>query len=273
MRDASTMTGFSNRAARTILVVLVLIGVGAVVGRAALLPDMATRLEPVRLALLQALGLDDPLMAERADAVARFDRRFALHPVATVVHVVSGGLFLMLVPLQLSRRFRTRHLALHRVIGRVALAAGCGMVLSALYFGLLMPFAGTAEAITMSLVSAWYAFATIRAVLAIRNGDPTRHREWMLRAIAVPLGVSLIRIAGLVLELALVERGLGPELMFNLALWSGWLSSIGAIEAWIRATRPLRSPSNPGTLATVSSGSFAPSTSPGKPPRRLGELL
>lgn len=237
MRDASTMTGWPTRAARTALVALVLIGVGAVVGRAAFPADLAARLEPVRLALLQTFGLADPLMAERADAVSRFDSRFALHPVATAVHIVSGGLFLVLVPLQLWRRFRTRRRTAHRVIGRVTLGAGCAMVVTALYFGLLMPFAGTAEAITMTLVSAWYAFATMRAVLAIRNGDVPGHREWMLRAISVPLGVSVIRIAGLVLELALVERGLGPELLFQLAIWSGWLSSIGAVEVWIRTTR------------------------------------
>ena len=251
MGDGSTMTEWRNRTARIALVVLVLIGVGAVAARAAFHDDMAMRLEPVRLALLQTFGLADPLVAERADVVARFDRRFALHPVATAIHIVSGGMFLVLVPLQLSRRFRTRHRALHRVIGRVALGAGCAMVLTAIYFGLLMPFAGTAEAITMALVSTWYVFATVRAVLAIRNGDVDRHREWMLRAIAVPLGVSVIRIAGLVLELALVERGLGPELMFQLAIWSGWLSSIGAMEVWIRSA------SNPATPATVPSRSYA----------------
>lgn len=109
----------------------------------------------------------------------------------------------------------------------------------------------------MSIVSAWYAFATVRAVLAIRNGDVARHREWMLRAIAVPLGVSVIRLAGVALELALVERGLGPELMFQLAIWSGWLSSIGALEVWIRATRPSQSASNPASSAAVSSRSYA----------------
>lgn len=267
MRDASTMAGWPNRAARIGLAALVLIGVAAVVGRAAFPADMATRLEPVRQALLQTFGLTDPLLAERAGAVTRFDRRFALHPIVTAVHIVSGGLFLVLVPLQLWRSFRTRRRAAHRVIGRIALGAGCAMVLTALYFGLLMPFAGVAEAVTMSLVSAWYAFATVRAVLAIRNGDVARHREWMLRAIAVPIGVSVIRIAGFILELALVERGLGPELMFQLAIWSGWLSSIGAMEVWIRFA------SNPATPATVSSMSLSPLTSRGSPQRRFGESL
>ena len=223
--------------ARTALLALVLIGIGAVLGRGLFLPDLATRLEPLRIALLEPLGLTDPLAAERASEVARFDRRFALHPLMTVVHIFAGGLFLGLIPLQLWRPLRTLRPDVHRVIGRVSLAAGLAMVLTALYFGVLMPFAGAAEAITMLAVSAWYAFASVRAIIAIRRRDVDRHREWMLRAIAVPLGVSVVRIAGLVLELLLVERALGAERLFQLAIWSGWLSSIAVMELWIRATR------------------------------------
>ena len=224
--------------ARIALLILVLIGIAAVLGRTMFPTDLAIRLEPLRILLLESLGLSDPLAAERAAEVSRFDRRFALHPVMTLLHVVSGGLFLGLIPLQLWRPLRTQRPDVHRVIGRVSLAAGLVMLVSALYFGVLIPFAGTAETITMIAVSAWYAFATVRAVIAIRHRDVNAHREWMLRAIAVPIGVSVIRIAGLVFELALVERALGPEQLFQLSLWAGWLSSIGVMELWIRATRP-----------------------------------
>jgi uncharacterized membrane protein len=249
VRNASTRALPLQSLARIALIALVLIGTGAVIGRAAFLGDMGARLEPARVWLLGWLDLSDPLIAERADDIARFDSRFRLHPVATVLHIASGGLFLVLVPLQLWRSLRMRHRAVHRVIGRISLAAGVGMVLTALYFGILMPFAGAAEAITMAIVSAWYAFASVLAVIAIRHGDTERHREWMLRAIAVPLGVSVIRIAGLVLELVMVEHGLGPELLFQLSIWSGWLSSILAMETWIRATRSRNAPASRATPA------------------------
>ncbi|HUF27719.1 MAG TPA: DUF2306 domain-containing protein [Gemmatimonadaceae bacterium] len=222
------------------LFALVFVGLAAVSIRAAFPSDAVTHFEPARLSLLARLGLTDPLADERSMALAAFDGRFAGNPVATALHIVAGGLFLLLVPLQLWRRLRSRHPSVHRVVGRVALGAGLVMVLTALYFGLLMPFAGIGEAVTMALVTAWYAYATTRAVVAIRRLDVVEHREWMLRAAAVPLGVATIRIAGLAVELALLERALGPRMLFLLSIWSGWALTIGTVEYWIRTTRFVR---------------------------------
>lgn len=219
------------------LFVLIAVGLAGVALRAILPADAAARLEPLRTALLTLLGRFDPLAAERASEIAEFDGRFAAHPLAVALHIGTGGLFLALVPIQLWRGFRNRHPAAHRRLGRVAIGLGLIMVASALYFGLLMPFAGSVEAVAMALVSGWYVFATARAVLAIRRGDRVRHREWMLRAVAVPLGVATIRIVGFALELALVELGLGPRVLFQLAVWIGWTLTLVGAEAWIHATR------------------------------------
>src|SRR6266498_3250872 len=53
---------------------------------------------------------------------AQTDNGFEKHPVLTLVHIIPGGLFMILGPLQFNRRIRARHLAFHRWSGRVFVA-------------------------------------------------------------------------------------------------------------------------------------------------------
>ena len=131
-------------------------------------------MEPYRERLFHALGLDDPNQGARTIEVARFDSSFAAHPRKTLLHVIPGGLFLALAPLQFSSRLRTRHLRLHRWSGRVLVAAGLASGLNGLYFGLLMPFAGPPEAIAIALFGGLFVLALVRGFLAIRRHDPAR---------------------------------------------------------------------------------------------------
>lgn len=222
----------------TSLITLALIGVVSVVGRLAFPADAAARIEPFRAWVLALFAQYDPIAGERAGTIAAFDGSFGAHRVAAALHVASGGLVVLLVPLQLWRGLRTRHPAVHRWLGRVTLGASLPMTMTALYFGLLFPFAGLIEAVGMALGCSWFVLASTRAVLAIRRRDVGTHREWMLRAMAVPLGVSTMRIIGPALELTLVERGLGPRVLFQLTIWIGWAVTLSAAEVWIRTTRP-----------------------------------
>src|SRR5207249_2067076 len=63
---------------------------------------------------------------------AGFDEGFARHPLLTMIHIVPGLLFVVLGPLQFVRTLRTRRPALHRWIGRVVLASGLIIGISAL---------------------------------------------------------------------------------------------------------------------------------------------
>lgn len=217
------------------VVVLVLLGLFAVIVRFMYPADAALRMEPFRAAILETLGWTDPVAAVRPQALADFDRPYGAHPLTIRLHVIAGGMFLLLIPLQLSRAARSRFPAVHRAAGRTALAAGALMVSTALYFGVLMPFAGIGEGITMVGVSIWYVAATVRAVVAIRARDLALHREWMLRAIAIPLGVIVVRLAGILLDLLAVTAD--PRLWFQLSIWTGLTASIIAAELWIRRTR------------------------------------
>ena len=219
------------------LILLVTIGVAAAVGRVIFLEDLATRAEGVRQQVLQALHRRDPFASKRADELAFFDGRFAAHPFATVLHVLPGGLFLLLAPLQFSPRVRSRFIQFHRWSGRLLVLAAITAASTGLFFGLFIPFAGPGESVPIALFGGLLLYALLKAVVAIRGRQVARHREWMIRAFALALAISTVRIVGAVLDLTVTPAGFGPRPMFVVAIWTGWVTTLGAAEIWIRYTR------------------------------------
>jgi uncharacterized membrane protein len=176
-----------------------------------------------------------PAYGEIADQNRRMFVKFNRHPTATLLHVLPAALLVMLAPLQFSRRIRARHIQWHRWSGRVIVAIAIPVGISGLFFGLLMPFAGTVEASAVATFGVLFLFSLIRAVIAIRSGDVARHREWMMRMFSVALGIATVRIAGIVL--AVLTRQ-GPEVWFGHSVWIGFGGTVAMAELWIRYTRP-----------------------------------
>lgn len=219
------------------VVFLTLVGLAGAIFRGIFPDDYVTRAEPARQRLLATLDRSDPPGIDRASELHRFDSRFAEHRLITLLHIVPGGVFLLFAPLQFSLRVRRRFIRFHRWSGRILIVLGLATVVPGLFFGLLMPYAGAGEAILIAVVSALFLTAVTRAILAVRRGDILRHREWMIRAFAVMIGISTTRVAGGLLDVALAPYGLGSEGLFLLALWGGWALTIGPAEVWIRYTR------------------------------------
>lgn len=240
--DVRPTPGVARLCLWSAVALLTLVGVTAAAARATFPADLAARAEPVRALLLASLDLTDPRAAERPGEVARFDGVFARHPRLTLLHVVPGGLFLALAPLQFSSRLRDRHRRMHRWTGRVLVPAAGLSVLPGLYFGLRMPFGGRTEALAIALFGGLLLVALARAVVAIRRGQVACHREWMIRAFAVAIGISTVRVVGAVFDVTLTPLGVGPREVFVLSVWTGWITTLGAAELWIAHTRPRAAP-------------------------------
>lgn len=123
-----------------------------------------------------------------------YEYRYVTHPVLAYLHILPGIVYLVGAPLQLSRRFRERHLTVHRRLGRLLLPAGILAGVFAIVFGTLHSFGGWLEAVAAITFGAYFVTALVIAFRAIRCGDVTRHRRWMIRAFAVGLAVGTIRI-------------------------------------------------------------------------------
>jgi predicted TIM-barrel fold metal-dependent hydrolase/uncharacterized membrane protein len=190
--------------------------------------------------MIAAFHRNDPFALQRPFELARLDGKFAAHPALTLVHILFGGVFLLLAPLQFSTSFRTRHIRIHRWIGRVLLPAVLIGVLPGLYFGVLIPYGGPGEAVAIALFGGLLVLSVWRGYAAIRRHQVARHREWMIRTFAIAISISSVRIIGGVFDMTLTPAGIHSPDIFGLSIWTGWVMTLGAAEFWIRYTRTCR---------------------------------
>lgn len=166
------------------------------------------------------------------------DARFDAAPAAVVVHIVASISYVLLGALQFSGRLRRRR-SWHRRAGRILVPLGLVIALSALWMTLLYERQeGTGDLlyVVRLLVASSMAAAVVLGLAAIRSGDVSAHRGWMIRAYALALGAGtqaftvgfgeavfgsgvirtdLMMSAGWALNLAVAEliisRGRGPS--------------------------------------------------------------
>ena len=120
-------------------------------------------------------------------------RRLSAAPVWHFMHVLGGATFGILGPIQFGRVLMRKYGLLHRVMGRVFVAAGAMISLSSL--GLLWHFPGTYSVAMSSgrlLFGIALGVALAISMLAIRNRDFDRHRNWMIRAYALGMGATAV---------------------------------------------------------------------------------
>ena len=198
------------------IIFLVVIGIAAVTRRSLVL------IWPTRF----SAGTSNP--------AAALDAGFARHAGLTFLHILPGALFLSLATLQFARSFRQKHWPLHRRLGRILVITGLIIGTSALLMSFKMNIGGPNETAATSLFAIVFLICLIKAYLFIRRKQVARHREWMIRAYGVALGVATTRpIVGMFFAF----RRLTPREFFGIAFWLGFTTTFLAAEAWIDYTR------------------------------------
>jgi hypothetical protein len=189
------------------------------------------------IGLLFSLSGIEPGSAEgtrtRGDIV-RMGEKYVDHARYTFAHMLPGILILLLAPLQFSAEVRRRHVRIHRWSGRLVLVMVVLVAISGFRFGVVDSNVPALERPTIVIFSGLFLFAAARAFVAIRAHDVRRHREWMIRMVAMAVGIGAVRVVSLPLLLLVRARW---ETTFVLSMWVGWVLSIGAAELWIRHTR------------------------------------
>jgi len=115
-------------------VILVLIGIAIVVRR---------------LLFLNALHNYVPGSTQSRSPVP--DAGFAEHPLLTLIHIVPGLVFMLLAPLQLSKKIRSQYPRFQRVTGNIVLACGLTIGSTALVMGFIMAIGGLTETLAVAV--------------------------------------------------------------------------------------------------------------------------
>ena len=174
------------------------------------------------------------------------DHSYALHPILAYAHILTGVVYLVGAPFQLWRSFRERHFTVHRRMGRVVLPAGIAAGIFAIVFGVMFPFGGLLVASATVVFGVYFVAALITAFLAIKRGDVTHHRRWMIRAFAIGVAVGTIRVwIGVFQAFGLMPLQAG----FGVAFWLSFLLHAVAAELYLAKRPSARGAAEPAFVA------------------------
>jgi uncharacterized membrane protein len=180
----------------------------------------------ILLALVQVVQI--PLGALPEDS-----QRLGAAPVSHFMHVLGGATFGILGPVQFSRVLMHRYGLLHRVIGRVFVAAGAMISLSSI--SLLWHFPDTHSVAMNSgrlLFGIALGVALVLAMQTIYKRDIIRHRNWMIRAYAIGIGATAVTMVFFPIYLITGEPPTG--LASDIAFLGAWTACVVFAEGLVR---------------------------------------
>ncbi|MEO5851169.1 MAG: DUF2306 domain-containing protein [Nocardioides sp.] len=161
------------------------------------------------------------------------DPRFAASPAPVAIHVAAAIGYALLGAFQFSPGIRRRHPGWHRRAGRVLVALGLAVALSALWMTLALPRKeGTGDMLYVFrlLFGSGMAGSIILGLAAIRRRDIARHRVWMTRAYALALGAGTQAFT-----VGFGEALFGAGVVrTDLMMGAGWAVNLAVAEWFIR---------------------------------------
>jgi hypothetical protein len=119
---------------------------------------------------------------------------FRIFPLIVALHVILGGVYLALAPLQFVKWIRSRWLNYHRWAGRLLVAIGLVAGATALFMAWVIPFAGWPERMILGFFGVLFLVELGKGFLHIRARQTKQHREWMIRAFALALAIATMRL-------------------------------------------------------------------------------
>jgi len=109
-----------------------------------------------------------------------------------IPHTLAGISALLIGPINFSSRIRQRHIQLHRILGRIYVAA----VFVGSFTGIALAWGRPGLPGTSMQAAAWMV-CTTAAFITARNRQITQHRQWMARSYAVTFTFVSSRVLNL----------------------------------------------------------------------------
>jgi Predicted membrane protein (DUF2306) len=182
----------------------------------------------VAVVILRVIELSTPPSPSAPPQLAGLDADFAAHATLTYIHILCALVFVLLLPLLFWRRTRSS-VTLERVIFPLGLIVGItAYAMSAHAVG------GWLERAAVLFFNTLFLFALYRAWSFARRNDRPHKQRWMLRAIAILLGIATVRpIMGVFFATSPLTH-LTPQQFFGIAFWIGWSLNTIVMEVWLR---------------------------------------
>lgn len=189
------------------------------------------------------------ISADSVNPAKDLDANFARHRSLTLAHIVPAVFYIALLPFQFTNRLRVRFHKLHRWNGRVLVGLGAYVAISALVMSFTMAIGGANETAATALYAVLLLLFLYKGFRTALAGRFPEHREWMVRAYGVTLGISVTRP---IVGAFFAARRLQPHQFFGTAFWLGFTISLLAAEGWLIRTRPATAFSENGQhLSTI----------------------
>lgn len=158
-------------------------------------------------------------------------------PLPLILHIIAALTFAVLGAFQFSPRLRSRRPGWHRLSGRLVVALGFVVALTALWLNQVTPRSTVAAQLLYLFRLAAGSGVTIGIILGVttvRRGDIAGHRAWMIRAYSLAFGAATH-----VFTIGIGEAAFGDSELTNVLMQgAGWIINLAIAERAIR--RPAR---------------------------------
>ncbi len=160
--------------------------------------------------------------------LAALDKAFASHATLTLAHILPALAFVLVAPFFLYRKSNQTAWPEH-VLFPLGLIIGITAYAMSSY-----SVGGWVERSAVLLFNTLFLFALLRAYLYMKRGELPLKRRWMVRAIAILLGIAVTRPVMGVFFATSRLTGLEPQQFFGIAFWIGFSTSTLLGEMWLR---------------------------------------
>jgi uncharacterized membrane protein len=167
--------------------------------------------------LIVAFNLDFQIVNTKLPEI----RNSAIWTTAFYIHVISGGISLLVgwIPFAWKRPNQNRNS--HRTFGKIYIATAIASSLTGIYLGFFSNGGTLASIGFMSLGNVWL-YTTIKSYTEIRKGNITEHRRMISYSFAACFAGVTFRIWLPILTSFLSD----PSLAYAISAWAAWIPNI-----------------------------------------------
>jgi predicted membrane protein DUF2306 len=159
--------------------------------------------------------------------MAALDKTFGSHAALTLAHILPALLFVLITPLFIFRKSKETAWQEYALFPLGVVVGITAYAMSGYAVG------GWVERSAVLLFNTLFLFCLFRAYLYVRRGDMRLKREWLMRAIAILLGIAVTRpVMGVFFATGRLTH-LQPRQFFGIAFWIGFSTSTLIGEFWL----------------------------------------